>query len=83
MKAKLALILIVQVISSFIRTFQSRFFIPISDRALTNSTSISPKDEIRLLKAELDDVVMFYRYKEHDPIGDPGGLNEPIQKVRE
>ena len=71
----------IQVIILYIRTFQGRFFIPISQATMTKSTSISPKDEIHLLKAELDDVVMYYRYKEHDPFGETGGLNRPIRKV--
>ena len=81
MKTTLALILIVQVITSHIRTFQSRFFLPISDGAMKKSTSISPKEEIRLLKAELDDVVMYYRYKENDPFWESEGKRKPIQKV--
>ena len=70
------------VILLYIEILQSRFIIPIPDSSLNQKTLKDPKDEIRLLKDKLSEVVMYYRYKEHDPSWEPRHKINDFQKVK-
>ena len=66
----------------YIECLQSQLVIPIPDSSLNQTPSKDPKDAIKLLKDKLDEVVMYYRYKEMDPNWEPRHKIQDFKKVK-